>query len=168
MRLRVFIFIFLLRGSLFAQKADTLRWRLKEVDQRFLEKNLILLVNQANVDVAKAFTEQAKLWDNPVVSTSSGLFNTLTTRFNPQQTLVQLGQLFRLGQKRQKLVDFQRENERLSEAQFNDLLRNLRYALHTRFYQIANDYKKLQLIENEQITIQNLLARMRPLVATGN
>ena len=97
MRLRVSIFMFLLRGSLFAQKADTLRWRLKEVDQRFLEKNLILLVNQANVDVAKAFTEQARLWDNPVVSTSSGLFNTLTTRFNPQQTLVQVGQLFRLG-----------------------------------------------------------------------
>ena len=65
-------------------------------------------------------------------------------------------------------MDFQQENERLSEAQFNDLLRNLRYALRTRFYEIANEYKKLQIIENEQITIQNLRAKMRPLVTTGN
>lgn len=168
MRLQILIFILLLRGALFAQTADTLRLNLKEIDQRFLEKNLVLLVNHANVDVAKALTEQAKLWDNPVVSTSNGLFNTSTVRFNPQQTYIQLGQLFRLGQKRQKLVDFQQENEKLSEAQFNDLLRNLRYALHTRFYQLASNYQKLQLIESEQVVIQNLISKLTELIQLGN
>ncbi len=168
MRLQTIIIFLLLRGALFSQTADTLRLNLKEVDQRFLDKNLVLLVNHANVDVAKALTEQARLWDNPVASTSNGLFNTSTTHFNPQQTYIQVGQLFRLGQKRQKLVDFQQENERLSEAQFTDLLRNLRYTLHTRFYQLASGYKKLHLIENERGAIQNLLARMTPLVQSGN
>ena len=168
MRFYCLIFLFVLRGPLSAQTVDTLRLNLKEADQRFLEKNLLLLANHANIDVAKAFTEQARLWDNPVLSTSNGLFNTSTVRLNPQQAYVQIGQLFRLGQKRQKLVGIQQENERLSEAQFNDLLRNLRYTLHTRFYQLANGYERLQLIEKEQVAIQNLLAKMNPLVKSGN
>ena len=168
MRFQMLLFVLLLRNGLVAQNVDTLRLHLKEADQRFLEKNLLLLVNRANVDVAKALTEQAKLWDNPVLSTSTGLFNTSTLRFNPQEVYVQVEQLFRLGKKREKLVAIQQENERLSEAQFNDLLRNLRYTLHTRFYQLASGLERLQLIEKEQVVIQNLLAKLNPLVASGN
>ena len=173
MRCLIFLtlFAFILRGTdLSAQNsADTLRLTMPEADKMFLEKNLILLANRSNVDVAKALTEQAKLWDNPVVSTSNNLFAATDVKFfDTRQAYVQYMQLFRLGHKRDKLVDFQKENERLNEAQFNDLLRNLRYTLHNDFHRLTGDYMALQLLENETVTIKNLLDAMRPQVTQGN
>ncbi|MCS6822161.1 MAG: TolC family protein, partial [Microscillaceae bacterium] len=55
-------------GQLACQAQDTLKLDLKLAEQTFLEKNLVLLAQKANIGVVKAQEIQAKLWDNPQIS----------------------------------------------------------------------------------------------------
>jgi outer membrane protein, heavy metal efflux system len=152
-----------------AQTNDTIRLTLKQAEKTFLEKNLVLLANQANVDVAKAFTEQARLWDNPTVNTNLNVLRFADFGiFDTRQVYVQYQQLFRLGNKRQKLVALQQANERLTEAQFNELLRGLRYTLHTDFYTLQYTLERQQVFQQELKVIQDLLAALRPQAKIGN
>ena len=67
----LFLLFLLLAGKMCAQQvAGTLT--LKEAEQRFLERNLSLIAERYNIDMAQAQVLQAKLFENPVILPVSG------------------------------------------------------------------------------------------------
>src|SRR5438132_10768421 len=54
---------------------DTLVLTLPEAEKLFLQKNLVLLTQQYNIDINKALVQQARYWDNPVLSTDQTLYD---------------------------------------------------------------------------------------------
>ncbi len=158
------LFIFL--GKINA--ADTLRLSLREIDQRFLEKNLSLIVSKSNIDITKAFTEQAKLWDNPNFFFENNLINFEKPTVLDGQQFLQVSQLFLLAKKRQKLVALSQENERLSEAQFYDFMRALRHQLHTDFHSLANIDRQLAWFTTQITAFEQLTQTVSSQVTAGN
>ncbi len=169
-----FLFFCLIAADACGQSVDTLRMTLKETDQRFLEKNLSLLANKANIDIARAQTQQARLWDNPVLSTDNSLFHPRIAGqgqeakfLDPQQLTVQVQQLFKLAGQRTKQVNVQLANEKLTEFQFYDLTRNLKRQLHADYNEVIADYKSIQMFQVQIRTISTLLEGMRVQVQKG-
>src|SRR5215831_7213875 len=54
---------------------DTLQLTLPEAEQRFLQKNLVLLAQKYNLDIAKAQVIQAKLYPNPNLQFVGNIYN---------------------------------------------------------------------------------------------
>ncbi|TSD66465.1 TolC family protein [Inquilinus sp. KBS0705] len=136
----------------FAQ-TDTLKITFKEAEKTFLDNNLSLLAQKYNVDAAGALVQQAKLWDNPVLSTDQNITDATHKYFdhsgNNGQVLVQLSQLIKTAGKRGKQIAIANDGVQIQQAQFNDLLRNLHYNLLLDFAQVANlaDQRKVYLTE---------------------
>jgi outer membrane protein, heavy metal efflux system len=118
---------------LFAQQAgvDTIHLSVSRAENIFLQKNLSLIAAHYDIDADKALISQAKLWDNPVLNTDQNIYDGHFFRHdkNYGQVYIQLQQLILTACKRNKLVQLAEDNRMLSEAQFNDLLRNLHFVL---------------------------------------
>ena len=55
--------------------SDTIQLDLKATEKRFLEQNLDLLIAKTNIDEAKGYLLQSKLFDNPEVDLNRELYN---------------------------------------------------------------------------------------------
>src|ERR1700761_7627994 len=126
-------------------QTDTLRLNFQDAEKQFLQNNLSLLAQKYNVESTKALIEQAKLWDNPVLSTDQNIYDGTSKKFfyhNAEQGLgqvfVQLNQVFTTAGKRGKQVRVAEDNAKVQEAEFNDLMRNLRYNLQLDFSQLSS------------------------------
>ena len=76
----LFLLFLLLAGKMCAQQvAGTLT--LKEAEQRFLERNLSLIAERYNIDMAQAQVLQAKLFENPVISLEQNVYNRLNGKY---------------------------------------------------------------------------------------
>ncbi len=155
---------------------DTLRINLPDAEKIFMEKNLSLLATKYNIDINKALTEQAKLWDNPVLVTDQNIyaghaFFAHGKDANGQPTgqyFIQVQQLIKTAGKRSKWVAMAETNTKLSELQFNEVMRNLKYQLRTDYYTIARLRAVHELYTSELSTLQFLLAGMDTQLKAGN
>src|SRR4051812_40414951 len=126
-------------------QTDTVTYSLNDIDKRFLDSNLNLLAAHYNVDANRALIQQAKLWQNPYLSTDQNVYADIhffqhgkDMYGNPTgQFFVQLQQLIQTAGKRGKQIQLATTSTHLSELQLQDLLRNLRYQLHQDYYTIA-------------------------------
>lgn len=117
---------------------DTLHITVQEAEKRFLDSNLALLIGKTNIDVQKALEIQAKVFDNPNISYTHNLYNPNTHHFfsvnsnNGEGELsAQLTQLIRIAGKRKNQIALAKYNTQLTEYQYYDLLRTLKYQLRT-------------------------------------
>ena len=151
-------------------QSDSLRLSATDADTRFLQKNLSILAARYNIDIAKAFTDQTRLWDNPTLTFENNLFNFGGggTFIGLDQEFLQVQQLVHLAGKRKKLVDLTAENEHLAEFQLNDLMRHLRYQLHYDLFALQNTQNRISLYQSELKTIQQLLTAIKTQVQQGN
>ncbi|HLZ88443.1 MAG TPA: TolC family protein [Puia sp.] len=121
-------------------RQDTLRLSLSSAEKMFLDSNLQLLAQRYNIDASQALVLQARLWPNPNFSIGHTLYSGTLNEFFPlgrnDETTVGLSQLILLAGKRNKQVKLAQENVHLTEYQFFDLLRTLKYTLRTDFFQI--------------------------------
>ncbi len=150
---------------------DTLRLTPQAAEARFITKNLTVLATKYNTDIAKALTDQTRLWDNPTLTVENNLFNfggPPAPFMGLNQEFVQVQQLIRLAGKRKKLIELTAENENLAGYQLNDLLRHLRYQLRVDVTTLAQAEAKISLYRREQTTIQQLLNAVRTQVQQGN
>ncbi|MBV9987371.1 MAG: TolC family protein [Chitinophagaceae bacterium] len=155
---------------------DTLRLPLPEMEKRFLDSNLLLLAAHYNVDAQKALIEQARLWDNPVLNTDQVI--AAGGRFLPYgknadgsytgQYYIQLQQLIRTAGKRGKLIGLASTNAKLSELQLQDVLRNLRYQLHTDYYNLVQQLETRHIYEAQLEQLNKLLSGMEAQLSAGN
>src|ERR1700730_137603 len=119
-------------------RSDTLTLNIQEAEATFLKRNLSLIAKHYDIEMNRAFTLQARYWDNPVLNTDQTLYDGKFFRHNDQygQVYIQLQELIRTAGKRSKLIQLARDNVLTAEQQFNELMRNLRYLLQTDFNEL--------------------------------
>lgn len=126
--------------SLNCLASDTLRITIQQADQIFQTKNIQLLIEGLRMDEKKAEVIQAKLYPNPVFTMAVNAYDPENNRaFHVQktgQTFFQLEQLILLGRKRKSLIEMANKQSQISELEFEDLLKNLKYEVRTGFYRL--------------------------------
>ena len=164
-------------GLLAAQQTttDTLKLSLPEAEKIFLQKNLILLAAKYNIDANKALIQQAKLWDNPVLSTDQNIYDGakgdgkfFAHNATRGQYYVQLTQLIRTAGKHNKLAQLATDNTMLASQQFNDVMHNLRYTLRNDLLEINHQLKIKRVYDGEIRELQKLIVGMDEELKVGN
>jgi cobalt-zinc-cadmium efflux system outer membrane protein len=140
--------------STFAQpRQDTLRLTLNDAEKTFLDSNLQLLAQRYNIDANQALVIQARLYPNPNFSVGHTLYSAQLRQFFPtganDETTLQIDQEILLAGKRNKAVKLAQANVDLSQNQFFDLLRTLKYTLRTDFYQIYYQQQSAKVYDAE-------------------
>jgi len=139
----LFLFVGFCFSSLLAlaqPQVDTLRLPLPSAEKMFLDSNLQLLAQRYNIDANQALVIQARLWPNPNFSVGHTLYSGTLKKFFPlgadDETTFGLSQTILLAGKRNKQIQLALANVKLTEYQFFDLLRTLKYTLRTDFFHI--------------------------------
>jgi cobalt-zinc-cadmium efflux system outer membrane protein len=157
----IFIMVFGLAGFSYGQgsgvtsiaKSDTLHYSVADAEKIMLEKNLDLIANHYNIDIAHAQTIAAKLWDNPGFTYSQNIGNPGHHLFSLQgpdgEVFLQLDQVFKIAGKRHRLVQYNKANEKAVEYAYYDLLRNLKFQFRSDFYQLDALLKTQKVYDRE-------------------
>jgi cobalt-zinc-cadmium efflux system outer membrane protein len=139
---------------------DTLRLPLPGAEKMFLDSNLQLLAQRYNIDANQALVIQARLWPNPNFQVGHTLYSGALRQFFPtgsnDETTLGLSQLILLAGKRNKQIKVAQANVQLSQYQFFDLLRTLKYTLRTDFFQIYYLRKSARVYDTEIKALQSI------------
>ncbi|WP_419698812.1 TolC family protein [Mucilaginibacter sp. NFX135] len=154
-------------------QTDTVKLTFQDAEKQFLENNLSLLAQKYNVEASKALIQQAKLWDNPVLSTDQNIHTGGSNKFfdhskGQGQVFVQLNQVFTTAGKRGKQVQMAKDDAMVQDAAFNDLMRNLRYNLRLDFSQLATLNAQEKVYQNEITSATNLVKAIQKSYDAGN
>lgn len=143
------------------QAQDTLRITLPQAEQQFVQKNLQLLAEKYNIDIAKAQVIQAKLYSNPNFSFTGNVYNpqqkkSLDVSNKTGEYIVAVQQLIRVAGKRNKEIKLAETSTQLSENRFFDLLRTLRFSLRSNFYNAYYLQSSVNAYQAQIISLQSL------------
>ena len=145
----------------FGKAQDTLRLTLQEAETQFLQRNFLLLAAKYQVSVADAAIIQAKLYPNPNFYVDQGMYNPETKKWfdlsSTGQTEVALQQVIILAGKRNKQIDLARINSQISNYQFYDLIRTLRYQLRSSFYSLHFLQEPVEIYDKEIESLRTLI-----------
>lgn len=160
----LFLLFLLLAGKMCAQQvAGTLT--LKEAEQRFLERNLSLIAERYNIDMAQAQVLQAKLFENPVISLEQNVYNRLNGKYfdfgKEGEAVVEIEQVIHLAGQRNKQVRLEKINKEIAEYQFEEVMRTLRQELNEKFVEVYFLSKSIAIYEKEVNSLQVLLGGMK-------
>ncbi len=147
MNYRYFIMAYCCLFSSYLFSQDTLRITIQDADKMFLQNNLLFLASQLNVDAQKAQEIQARLYPNPEFVAGINTYDNDNKKLiyagrNGQKTF-DFQQLILLGGKRKNEIRLSKENTKQAEYELENLLRNLRYELHTNMYSLHFDLRSL-------------------------
>lgn len=167
----LFLLFLLLAGKMCAQQvAGTLT--LKEAEQRFLERNLSLIAERYNIDMAQAQVLQAKLFENPVISLEQNVYNRLNGKYfdfgKEGEAVVEIEQVIHLAGQRNKQVWLEKINKEIAEYQFEEVMRTLRQELNEKFVEVYFLSKSIAIYEKEVNSLQALLGGMKIQQEKGN
>ena len=167
----LFLLFLLLAGKMCAQQvAGTLT--LKEAEQRFLERNLSLIAERYNIDMAQAQVLQAKLFENPVISLEQNVYNRLNGKYfdfgKEGEAVVEIEQVIHLAGQRNKQVRLEKINKEIAEYQFEEVMRTLRQELNEKFVEVYFLSMSIAIYEKEVNSLQALLGGMKIQQEKGN
>ena len=167
----LFLLFLLLAGKMCAQQvAGTLT--LKEAEQRFLERNLSLIAERYNIDMAQAQVLQAKLFENPVISLEQNVYNRLNGKYfdfgKEGEAVVEIEQVIHLAGQLNKQVRLEKINKEIAEYQFEEVMRTLRQELNEKFVEVYFLSKSIAIYEKEVNSLQVLLGGMKVQQEKGN
>ena len=167
----LFLLFLLLAGKMCAQQvAGTLT--LKEAEQRFLERNLSLIAERYNIDMAQAQVLQAKWFENPVISLEQNVYNRLNGKYfdfgKEGEAVVEIEQVIHLAGQRNKQVRLEKINKEIAEYQFEEVMRTLRQELNEKFVEVYFLSKSIAIYEKEVNSLQALLGGMKIQQEKGN
>jgi outer membrane protein, heavy metal efflux system len=149
---------------------------IRVAEQRFISKNLSLLINQYNVQIAQAAYLQAKLWYNPNITYGQTLYNNDSKKFfdnnYPSEGEVdhtyQLQQLLTIGGRHSATARLAKVGVKQSELQLADLLRSLKYQLYTDISDLYNNQSLVDMYVAEEDKIRHLVESIRAEYKLGN
>ena len=154
---------------------DTIRLSLPDAEKIFLQKNLSLLAAKYNINASQALVEQAKLWDNPVLSTDQNIYDGpkgdgkfFAHEANRGTVYIQVTQLIRTAGKRTKLAQLATDNTTLAKEQFDDVMRSLRYTLRNDLLEINHQLKLKKVYDGEITELRRLINGMDAELKAGN
>jgi cobalt-zinc-cadmium efflux system outer membrane protein len=162
--------------SIPAFSQDTISISLSDAQQRLVKKNLTLLINYYNVDIAKANYLQSKLWYNPNFSYNTTLYNQEQKKFfdnkYPNENAVdndfQLQQLFTLAGRHRATWKLAQVGVKQAQYQVADILRNLKYELITDMSDLYNNQTLVNIYQKEETKIGHLVDITKILYSKGN
>jgi len=170
MRTYISIFCVCLFTGLFAQNDTTLS--LQQTESLFLKNNLTLMAGQFNVEAAKAAIIQARLWENPTLSSELNTYNPGSKKYfdvnNLGQKTVGIEQLIYLGGKKHNEIALAKTNADIAEQEFADLLRNLKYQLRQNYYALFYDLQSYDAISQQINNLDSLIHSYSTQVQKGN
>jgi len=140
---------------------DSLKITIQQTEKMFLENNLLLLAEHCHIDVAKANLLQAKLFHNPTFSAGINIYNPNNRRWfdagkNSGQYVFAIEQVVNLSGKRNKEIKLAKIDIQLSENQFYDLLRTLKFSLNSTFYETYFTYCSLRAFDEQIELLESL------------
>ena len=145
---------------------------LSDCESIFLKNNLSLLAAQFNIEGSKALTIQAKLWDNPYLSSEFNARNPDNGKYfdigKSGQKAASIQQLIYLGGKKKAQIELAKNNQLIATLEFQDLLRNLKFELRRSFYTLYFNNKKLEVITQQINNLDTLVKAYGIQSAKGN
>ena len=160
-------------GHAAAQSADTLRLTLPQAEQLFLQNNYQLIAQNYQTDQVRADIITARLFDNPVLSAETQLYNSNTKRFfetskTEGQYSASVAQLVKLAGKRNKNIQVANAGVKIAEYQYFDLMRTLRFSLRANFYKTYYAQQSAKLYQEQITSLQQLLSASQAQLKAGN
>ena len=156
--MKTYLTLVVLLMSKIAGAQDTLSLTLRQADSLFLQRNLLALAGRYQIEAAQAQVLQAGLFDNPTVSFEVSAYNSEAKRVldvgGQGQKFLAVQQLIYTAGKRNKRIALAQEIGRLTEFEFRDLLRGLRFELHSRFYDIYFQSNTVRRYDQQIATLQ--------------
>lgn len=151
-RIELFILtIFLCGVRIHAQ--DTLFVTPKQADSLFLAKNLSLLAYKYEIDISKLLVKQEKIWDNPTFSTELNLYNPEINRWFDVgaggQKIFTLEQVIKIAGQRNTAAKWAMQNVKISEFEFLDLIRTLKFSLRQNMYALYFNKKTIDIYNRQ-------------------
>lgn len=166
------VFLGLLSLSAKSQN-DTLKLDLRKAESLFLKNNYDLLVNNYQIEQAKAEIITAKLFDNPELEYENLFYNHETKKF--LQTSAEFGQfagsisqLFKLAGKRNKNIKVAQLGVKLAETEYFELIRTLKFELTNNFYKAYYGYQTIKVFDEQITSTTQLLKAYELQYKSGN
>lgn len=157
--------------SFFNAKAQN-RLSLQEAEGVFLKNNLFLLAKQYNINAAEALVIQSKAYPNPVFNADFNVYDPQNKKYlhvdSSGQKSFQLQQLILLGGKRKNEIEIARQNKQLAEAEFSDMLRQLRAQLYNLFYSIGSEKVVIANYDKQLRILDTIIDAYRVQAEKGN
>jgi len=170
------IVIILCRQKIEAQ--DTLKFTIEQAETQFLQKNLQVLAQRCNIDIAEAAIVQAKLLNNPTISVGDVNF------WNPNATdelevpptpfgnriifSAELEQIIRTAGKRRKLVDLEKVSKEIAIQEFEAFLLGLKTELKITLHETIYLQSYLEVIDIQIKTANKLVEIYKTQTSKGN
>lgn len=160
--MKTYLTLVILLISKIAGAQDTLTLTLRQADSLFLQRNLLALAGRFQIEAAQAQVIQAGLFDNPTVTFEISAYNSEAKRVldvgGQGQKFLSIQQLIYTAGKRNKRVALAQEASRLTEFEFRDLLRGLRFELHSRFYDVYFQSNTVRRYDQQIATLQTTVS----------
>jgi len=157
---------------------DTIVLSRANAETIFLEKNLDILAERLNIDVAEAQIIQAKLWPNPTLSVGEvNLWHNATSEKLPplwsnfgttSEVTVSLEQLLLTAGKRKKMIAIEKVGADMAKEYFKDFLRNLKIEFRKNLTELQFVQAQNEVYQKQLQSIQQLLKGFGNQVAQGN
>lgn len=156
-----------------AQTKNVIQLSLSDAEKRFVQNNYQLIAQQYQTDQAKADVITARLFDNPEISYENLLYNHETKRFletnkETGQYQAALSQMIKLAGKRNKNIQLATTGVKLAEYQYFDLMRTLRFTLHSAFYKTYYNQQSAKVYEQQINSLKLLLSANEQQLKLGN
>jgi outer membrane protein, heavy metal efflux system len=166
----LFILFYFYSFNISAQ--DTLRINLKQADSIFLDKNLALLASRYQIDVQKAYTQQVKLWDNPTFRAELNVYNPEKQQAfdvgKQGEKIFSIEQIIKLGGKRSKAVALASENAKMTEYEFFELMRTLKFELRQNFFKIYFNLRTVRIYNSQLQRLESIIKAYETQLNKGN
>ena len=171
-KLQCFMAMLFLSIGLNSFAQDTLKLTLPEAESQFLQKNLVLLAEKYNIDIAKAQIIQAKLYNNPNFQVTGSIYNPEQKKVfdvsnKTGEYIVGVQQLIILAGKRNKQIKLAETNATIADNNFFDLLRTLRFTLRSDFYQAFFLQNSISAYKIQVASLEKLNSTFEELLVKG-
>jgi len=162
-------------GQVAPLKEDTVYINIPSAEQRFVSKNLTLLIKQYDVKMAQDNYLQAKLWYNPNLTYGQTLYNEDSKRFfdnnypdGEVDHTFQLQQLLTIGGRHSATAKLAKIGVTQSEFQLADLLRSLKYQMYTDISDLYSNQSLVNMYADEERKIKHLVESAQSEYKLGN
>jgi outer membrane protein, heavy metal efflux system len=167
---KILLLLFFSSQYLIAQ--DTLKLNLRALDSLFLKNNLLLIASNYNIVIQKAITEQSKIWDNPTLNTEWNLYNRDKSQFvdigRGGQKIIAFEQILKTSSKRKKEVNLNKEIAKMTEFEYYNLMRELKFALRNEFYNLHYNLLSIELYSTQLSLLDSIIVAYQFQYEKGN
>ena len=155
---------------------DTVTITIPDAEQRFVSKNLTLLMDKYNVNIAKDNYLQARLWYNPNLSYGTTLYNQESKKvfdnrypaLGEVDNTIQLQELITIAGKHSANAKLAKVGIKQAEYQLADVLRSLKYQMYTDISDLYSNQQQLNMYRSEENKINHLIESTQELYKLGN